>query len=324
MSESENTGESSTNASSDPILVPLDGTDEAEGILSYVCQVARGTNAPLILHGVVDPHAIDFPASAGPYVIYADEAEAAALSYAAEHLRIIERRLQKEDVKTQIMTTLGRPADEILRVAAEERCGLIAMSTHGRNAIGRAILGSVTDKVVRSSTLPVLTIAPNKAKEYQARHGGSIRRVMLPLDGSELAEHVIPYVEPLARALSLEVTLVRVVDQQYPIYDFPSYEQLRTLSDRRITEANGYLRGVARDLKSRRLNVQTKLLRGTPARALLDLAHNTPNDLIAITTHGRSGLSRWSTGSVADALIRASGDPVLVVRPTSDERSGRT
>ena len=63
------------------------------------------------------------------------------------------------------------------------------------------------------------------------------------------------------------------------------------------------------------MTVQPRVIRGSPAHALVSLAQETPHDLVAMTTHGRSGLSRWMMGSVAEAMIRASGDPVLVVRP---------
>lgn len=315
IDNTDNTVGASAGVLSRPILIPLDGTDVAEGILPYVCQIARSTNLPLILHGVVDPNAIDYPTSAASHAIYKDQVEAGALAHATNQLRTIASRLEDECVKTNIKTTLGRPADEILRVAAEEKCGMIAMSTHGRNAIGRTILGSVTDRVVHTSSTPVLTIVPEKSEAYLGGDGVRLERVMLPLDGSELAEQAIPYVEALARALSLEVLLVRVVDIEYPVYAYSAYTQLGRITDDRIKEAAVYLEGLYRDLKSKGLTVRTRVLRGSPAQALLNLAHRTPNDLIAMTTHGRSGLSRWLTGSVANALIRASDDPVLVIRP---------
>ncbi len=344
MVENHHAGQTGTGVLSQPVLIPLDGTEIAEGILPYVCQVARARNLPLILHGVVDPGAIEYPASLAPHdpspqqpysgvygqvvyrerqssqavedrVVYKDQVDASALAHAAERLRAVASRLEDEGVNAQVKTTMGGPAEEILRVAAEERCGLIAMSTHGRNAIGRTILGSVTDRIIRSSTVPVLTIAPEKAETYRRREGVPLKRIMLPLDGSLLAEQAIPYVEALARALSLVVILVRAVSLEYPVFAYPVYSQLQRFTEDRDREAASYLKGVSRDLTSRGLTVRTAVLRGWPAQSLLDFADRTPNDMIAITTHGRSGLSRWMTGSVADALVRASGDPVLVVRP---------
>ncbi len=178
-------------------------------------------------------------------------------------------------------------------------------------------MGSVTDRVIHASSVPVLAIAPEKAKAYQGRGAVPLKTIMLPLDGSQLAEQAVPYVEALARSLSLEILLVRVVDLEGPVFAYPSNEQLARFRDDRNGEAAKYLEGVSRDLKGRGLRVRTTVLLGSPAQTLLDLTHRTPNDLIAMTTHGRSGLSRWLAGSVAEALIRASGDPVLVVRSRS-------
>ena len=82
-----------------------------------------------------------------------------------------------------------------------------------------------------------------------------------------------------------------------------------------VGEAARYLEAVSVGLRNRGLNVRRQVLRGAPTPALLDLARETPRSLIAMTTHGRSGLTRWMMGSVAEALVRGSGDPVLVVRP---------
>ena len=315
IDNSDDTIRASAGGLSRPILVPLDGTDVSEGILPYVCQIARSASLPLILHGVVDPEAIEYPASAAEHAIYKDQVEDGALAHAASRLRTIAERLDDEGVKAKIKTTLGKPADQILRVAAEEGCGLIAMSTHGKNAISRAILGSVTDSLVHTSTVPVLAIAPEKAGAYQERNGVPLERIILPLDGSPLAEQAVPHAETLAKALSLEIILVRAVNFVYPAYSYPIYAQLDSLTEDRVEEAGEYLGGVCRDLKSRGLTVRTTVLRGTPGPALLDFARRTPNNLIAMTTHGRSGMSRMLMGSVTDALIRASDDPVLVIRP---------
>ena len=210
----------------------------------------------------------------------------------------------------------GNSAAEILRVAEEEGCGLIAMSTHGRTPIARSILGSVTDKVIHSSTLPVLAVSPGKARRYQEKEGGaSLTSMKVPLDGSEFAEHALPYAEELGRSLSLELLLVRVVDLEYPAYAYGGSSIVRRIAERLVEEATTYLDGVAQSLTNKGIAVRSRVIPGSPARALVSLAHETPHDLVVMTTHGRSGMSRWLMGSVAEAMIRASGDPVLVVRP---------
>jgi nucleotide-binding universal stress UspA family protein len=148
------------NILSQPILVPLDGTDVASGILPYVSQIAERANVPLVLLTAVDPDAIDYPASAmsavpasagESMVIYRTQFEESSRVHAQDALHRVAARLRDDGVEAKSIATIGSPAEEILRVSEEEGCGLIAMSTHGRNPIGRSILGSVTDRVIHAS-----------------------------------------------------------------------------------------------------------------------------------------------------------------------------
>lgn len=304
-----------------PILVPLDGSDVASGILPYASQVAKSCSVPLVLLTVVDPDAIGRPTSEytlhslardkGPN--YWEEIERSLQLSAMESLKGAASRLREDGVAVEIQAALGRPAEQILQVSEEEGCGLIAMSTHGRNPISRSILGSVTDKVIHTSKVPVLTVTPERGKSYQ-EESASVTTIVVPLDGSELAEGALPYAEELARALSLDILLARAVRTELPTYteaEFSSWEP--DLTEGIIQEATTYLQGVAKSLTDKGFTVRSEVVRGAPAQALLNLAQETEQNLIAMTTRGRSGLSRWLMGSVAEALVRSSGDPVLVI-----------
>ncbi len=304
-----------------PILVPLDGSDVADGIVPYVSQIAKRGNAPLVLLTVVDTDALDYPAwvstlpptsamEAGH--VHKHQFEENARVHAYDTLKKIAAGLQNEDITAEVRATVGRPAEEILRVADEEGCGLIAMSTHGRNAITRGVLGSVTDKVLHASAAPVLTVAPERARNYQEDEA-SLQTVIVPLDGSELAERALPYAEQLASVLSLGILLARVVRFERPHYTDTGIE-LPDLTEQLVDEASEYVKRVSKEVGGRGLKVETKVLRGAPAPILLDLAHKTPQSFITMTTHARSGLSRWMMGSVAEALVRGSGEPVLLIR----------
>ena len=306
---------------SQPILVPLDGSDVADGIVPYISQIAKMGNAPLVLLTVVDVDALDYPSwvstlpptsgmEAGH--IHKHRFEENARVHAYDKLKKMAADLENGDITAEVRATVGRPAEEILRVAEEEGCGLIAMSTHGRNAITRGILGSVTDKVLHASDAPVLTIAPERARKYQEDEA-SLETVIVPLDGSEFAERALPYAEKLASQLSLGILLARVVRFERPHYADSGVE-LPDLTEQLVDEAVVYLERVSQEVGSRGLKVETKVLRGAPAPVLLDLAHQTPQSFIAMTTHARSGLSRWMMGSVAEALVRGSGEMVLLVR----------
>ena len=327
-----------------PILVPLDGTDVAEGILPYVSEVAKKGNVPLLLLGVVDPRGIHYPPStvdrpAGETsepgaggakvddpaskpkgetpVLYRDQIENATLANVVDELEAVAGGLRGKGITVSVRSSIGSPAEEVLRVAEEEGCGIIAMSTHGRNAIARGILGSVTDRVVHASTLPVLTVTPERAKEYLNLEGASLSTVMVPLDGSDLSERALPYAVELARSLSLELLLVRAVTLDSSSYAYGGYFDLTKVSPQVVPEATDYLDDVAEGLKRQGVRARFKVLRGSAPHALLSFAQETPNALIAMTTHGRSGLTRWLMGSVGEAMVRASSDPVLTIPSTT-------
>ncbi len=324
MTMSETSQATALKCLSGPILVPLDGSDVAEGILPWVYRIAKGANAPLILLTVVDPDGLEYPSWLSPFsqtatrddwTVFWDQIEENSRIHALDALTSKAAHLRDNGITATAKAVVGNPAEQIRRVAEDEECGLIAMSTHGRNPVGRSILGSVTDKVLHSSSVPVLTITPDKAETYR-KEGEALTTIVVPLDGSELAEQALPYAEELAGALSLEVLLVRVVMLEYPSYLYAETAiGLPDFTESMVEEAGRYLEGVAKALKDKGLTVRHRVLRGASAPALLNLAHQTPGNLIAMTTHGRSGLSRWMMGSVTEALIRSSGDPVLVVRP---------
>ncbi len=331
-------------------LVPLDGTELAEGILPYVTRLARGLHMPLVLLTVIDPDEINVPRrytgqssaetlGASPQ----SEAEAGrgegsrrrrgpasrvqpAFSQVLEGARVqaqrrleqVAQRLAGQGVEARPLVAVGRPEEEIIKAAEREGCELIAMSTHGRNLLARGILGSITDKVIHSAQVPVLTITPERAKQYYDAEA-KISRVVVPLDGSPLAETVLPYVEYLAGKMALEIELVRVVklSSTYLVYmDGHPYAGIPTDFEAVAEEeATEYLTDVAQKLSARGLKVHWHVLRGAPAHAILEQAQRLSESIVALATHGRSGVTRWVLGSVAEALVRASGDPVLVVPP---------
>ena len=322
------------------ILVPLDGSGLAEGILPYVARIAAGVGARLTLLMVVDPDALEVSASlrsdaSGRAVSPGERERAGAHPHEASgpfaqqilenverraeaNLREVAARLEEQGVSAESRVVEGSPAERIAAFAEEEGCDLIAMSTHGRNLIARGVLGSVTDKIIHSARVPVLTITPDRASEYSRDSAAPVTSLLAPLDGSELAEQVLPYVESLASAMPLSVTLVKAI---VPVSSAPAYvEGLSFASDAKIqsereTEAAEYLSKVAAGLSGKGIDADARVIIGTPATAIADLARESGYDVIAMATHGRSGLSRWVLGSVAETLVRTSSAPVLVAPP---------
>ena len=284
------------------VLVPLDGSELAEGILPYVSQLAHRIDAKVLLLSVVDP---------------LKSSETAGFTLRRE-LEEVERRLIEEGIEAASIVSYGDPADQIMRVADVEGCDLIAMATHGRGALGRVFHGSVTDRVVRHSRLPTLAIFPNETQGLC--EGWDLPRVIIPLDGSSLAETALPYAEELAGKLGLELVVVRVIDTGGPTFGWLDDARYVDVDPEIEAKAVEYLAGVTGRLQAKGLKVQSRLLKGAPGQELLGLAHETQDNIIVTTTHGRKGLDRWVEGSVADTLIRYSSSPVLVISPNIAER----
>lgn len=337
-------------------LVRLDGSELAEGILLYVSQLMKGLDGSIVLLSVIDPDVVELPKRLRqvPSVTHIQYVAGGGTGFTGvvitpteesmEHGRIhphdtgdphitqifdrllegAKRRLNetkdelsKQGVRTESVVAFGRPAETIARVAKEKACDIIAMSTHGRDALARGVLGSVTDKITHMPHHSTLTITPKRAKQYW-EEGEAIDSIIVPLDGSSLAESVLPYAEFLAKQMSLEILLVRVLNfgSMYAPGFYP-YFGANELEAEIEAEAMDYLGTVSEGLKAKGLKVGSRLLKGHPAIAILDLARKTPRDIIVITSHGRSGIRRWAIGSVADTLIRASGDPVIVISSDS-------
>ncbi len=141
------------------------------------------------------------------------------------------------------------------------------------------------------------------------------QKIVVPLDGSDLAEAVLPHVCALAKQFDGVIALLRV--PVYPIMDYPMSDPMLTASlyDSIRSEANDYLLRTAARLQQEGCNVTSQLRDGPVVETIVEYANEIHADLIALSTHGRSGLSRWLIGSVADNVVRTAGVPVLLLRP---------
>jgi nucleotide-binding universal stress UspA family protein len=144
------------------------------------------------------------------------------------------------------------------------------------------------------------------------------QKIMVPLDGSELAECVLPHTEIIAKLCNASVELVSVIE---PI-ELPtrggialSGDDLKQIESHSKHDAENYLRGIVDRLKRTGIKAHSKLLTGKAADSLVNYIHKSNFDLLIIATHGRSGISRWIWGSVADKILHSSAIPMLLVRP---------
>ena len=284
-------------------LVPLDGSELAEQILPYVRRLAEVCGLSVELLRVNDPDSMT------PY---------SPPLQGEEYLHQIGRKYFSSSARIATSIELGQPAQVIVDYAKGDLSCLVAMATHGMSGIRRWLLGSVASKVVQSATNPLLIVRPIDGLDPVAPV--KLETVFVPLDGSGLAEKVLPHVVALSNPLKLEVQLMRVYTlpaQAYVLGDGVIAQSPALYKDEMKREAENYLDGKVQELRAEGLeNVITTAIQGDPASEIIDLGRKTENNLIAMTTHGRSGVGRWMLGSVAEKVIQHSRDPVLLIRAT--------
>lgn len=294
------------------ILVPLDGSHLAERVLPYADAVARATGATLTLMTAVENNQEGVSARLPEL---RERLEHGARDQATQYLERSAALLRAWGRTVSTLITSGRPAEEILDAAERLDAALIAMATHGRGGLQRWLVGSVADKVMRLSRRPTLLVRPTT--DQGPLQPLSLSRLMVPLDGSPLAEQALPPAVEVARGAGGRLLLVRVepwvATTLAATGEAAALVNVAELEAVVAREAEQYLTDVRSRLPSE-LTVETVVLRGSPAQELITYAEREQVDLTVMSTHGRGGLQRLVLGSTADRLVRA-GLPCLLVRP---------
>ncbi|MBI3988360.1 MAG: universal stress protein [candidate division NC10 bacterium] len=298
------------------ILFPTDFSEAAHYAGRYAAALARKLGASL--------HILHVPLIPLPPTSIELTGLALAELYEAGRLKA-EARLQglcqEEEFRgLSVRTTVraGLVEDEILNAA--EGSDLIIMGTHGRIGLARTLLGSVTEKVARTAPCPVLAVKHPEvnvelpwgrvlAGRRKAKEGLELQKVLVPLDGSTLAEGILPQVKELARPLGAQIVLVWVVVPPPSPGGGPADHERRA-----VDEAGAYLQAKRRELQAEGFKVEEVVREGDAAEKIIEYAEESDAGLIAMATHGRSGLGRWLLGSVAEKVLRGSDVPVLLYR----------
>jgi len=289
------------------ILVPLDNSRFGEHALPVAVGIARKTGARVhVVHCHEPPLPPMYPVSGAPYDANLDRAlRDQEVGYLA---KIADRVLQTcgVAVRTELLSAPTVPT--LISYATDAGVDLIVMTTHGRGGISRAWLGSVADAVVRRTSVPVLLLRPRDEDivltcEPQTSH------MLIPLDGSDLSEGILPPALAIAQLSGARITLLQVVPPKDDGIDVPEAERglaLRYLNDTAAVLPDDVDVGVAVEVHA------------SPAVAILEYAALNGVDLVALATHGRGGWSRVRLGSVADKVVRGTMMPVLLYRPPAD------
>jgi nucleotide-binding universal stress UspA family protein len=280
------------------ILVPLDGSRLAEQILPYASLLAEAFAIPVELLRVDDSGSLD--AWKGN-----------------DYLKEIGNWAFPDSVQFQHSVEVANPTEAILRHAAADPKTLIAMATRGLSVVHRWVMGSVAYKVVHAAINPVLLIRPTEGGDPGV--AVKLGTVLVPLDGSGLADQILPHVITLAKKLDIEVTLIRAYTSPpdgYLIGDGLYPDAMASQESFYKKEIDEYLTGKVEGMRAAGVTRLSPVAsRGDPAEQIIEFARNTQNSLIAMSTHGRSGLDRWLMGSVAEKVVQESRNPVLVIRP---------
>lgn len=296
-----------------PILVPLDGSALAERALEPALTLARENHAELLLTRVAVATQILVPAEPGYGVLYPDQSLAEAHKEADQYLRALEAAYADEEPPTRVQVREGDVAGALVDAALEAHAGLIVMSSHGYSGVRRWVLGSVAERVLHAAPCPVWVV----------RGPTPPRHVLITLDGSPLAEKVLPPAMAVARAFGAEVSLLRVVPEItskeiQALNDFERGLGLR-FADETREAAGDYLALVADRFEAPDLKVHTAVRFGPAADAILDHAERHEIDLVAMTTHGHTGLRRWIYGSVMQKVLDQWPGSMLVSRAGTEE-----
>ena len=279
------------------ILVPLDGSEVAEQAIPYVERLTQKLKSEVILITVC---------------LSGDPLERALTEY-------IERRAEKIQslgVNARSLCIEGDSATSIIDFAEKNKVGLIVISTHGKTGISHWPLGSIASKVVQRSNIPVFLVRSSQPEKAPADN--ELDKILVTLDGSQFSEAIIPHVEKLAKSMNSEVTLLRVIESaklpQLAAYsDREKYE--KDFMAKMEREAERYLDKKRTALESKGVKVNSVFLTGKPVETILQYSEEKSANLVALTTHGFSGISKWAYGSVASKIIEGSPKPILLVRP---------
>ena len=296
------------------VLVPLDGSSVTEQAIPYAQVLLPDAESGVLLRVMpeLDPLLTE--------LMWTLEAasESAETAAARAELERVKARLADTRIRWIADVVHGDPAEEILEAIARHTTGLVVMTTHGRGALGRVAFGSVADRVSRASPIPVLLVRAHP--DESALTTVAIRRLVVPLDGSVLAEAALPVMVDRAKQLRIPVHLVRALNLAAvltPLVDgagllvSPSPEVCEQMTEAVEHDARDYLTSVAARLAEEGVSATWDVLEGSPFFAIA--AATETGDLLVTTSHGRSGVLRWLMGSVAEKLVRESPVPVLLV-----------
>ncbi len=321
----------------DHILVPLDGSRLAECVLPHSVAIARSFDAQITLLRMLEKNQAGGSAQLFDLLHWQINKTDATL-----YLKKTKAWFQESHIHVRTAVQEGLVAEGITEYALHQDSKLIILSSHGRSGLTQWGISSVAHKIILSAPSSVLIVRAHQQGIHPVESSATplYQRILVPLDGSQRAEHVFPIIAQIAHANKSQVHLVQVVQTPEIARRMPPAREDIDLSDRVVArnreEAEHYLERVKSRSDLEGIAIQTHLITSDNAAvALHQLGEQEHVDLVTLSAHGYSGNQQWPYGSMVNNFIMYGKVPLLVVQdlpgkqkqtplePQSRERSER-
>lgn len=299
------------------IMVPTEGTGFDREAIRVALRLATKSDAVIHLVRVMKTSPLIGIAPGSDGVAMASEAAGITRDRELSELYMLAAECREMTTATIVTALEDGPVAEVLEAyAARVSPDVIVISSHGRHGFARLSLGSVTDSLVRKAHIPVLVVKPEPSY-LNPRAAEHFNQMIIPLDGSTLAEQILEPAIRLAKLEDAEIVLLQVMSPQ----DQDINSNLsKAWWEEGLPMAHAYLNRIAAQIRQSGISVSTDIVIGTGiAEAIGSFAKSRRARLVAIATHGRSGLRRAVRGSVADELMRNGAISLLVLHPEHEQ-----
>lgn len=289
------------------LLVPLDGSPTSARILYYIERWFSPQDVVLELVRVVPPyrHSLASTDTLMPVAVAHQYEEA------QNSMQQVAGELREKGYTVNVHILEGTPSLAIKSAADRLEVDAIAMTTHGRTGLARALLGSVAEDLIKHAHHPIFLVRMHPEMERHAE----IRRILVPLDGSDISERELPYATGLAKQFGAALYLLEVVEHrpERELDILPHHEGEE--HEATLGVAKLYLERHAEKLRAQELPVEIVLKMGKAAPEIVKVAYENDIDLIVMSTHGYTGFSELVLGSVTREVLRTAPCPLLVLPP---------
>jgi nucleotide-binding universal stress UspA family protein len=299
----------------DPILVPLDGSQLAECVLPHAMAVARSFDAQVKLLCILEKHQVSTSAQLFDLLNWQIKKTKTSL-----YLEKTKTRFQESGLQAQVTVEEGLVAEEITKIAQSQRVKLIVLSSHGKNGLTPWGISSTSQKIILSAPTSVFIVRANQTQDDNILSEAPLyQRILVPLDGSQRAENVLPVIAQLARFHQAQIHLVQVVQTPELAHQMPLSGEDIDLSNRLVARNQKEARHYLEQVKSRSylegISVQTHLITSdNTAAELHQLVDLEQINLVALSAHGYSGNHQWPYGSIANNFMMYGKSHLMIIQ----------